>query len=233
MKNTGMCWLFVGIFGFGIATSVVAESTADTQGQSLYHEALALHQKTPKAHHEIFAAYVAASQAGSADASFMVAQSYYQGRLGQKQDVKKAQAYIDQAIAAGSAQAKILQAEIWLKAQNREDRQKAIQILQPLEKDNLYAARHLLAMIYLDAVNSTEAEIGEGLKLLQQNQRAGYVPSVEVVAWMFENGHLVAENLTLSKQLYEVLAKNQVPNMQTNIERVNQKIKARAAEKKL
>lgn len=216
IKLVGISMLLCATSGFVFAKDNQASA------EQLYQAAVALYQVDKKETVEVFQAFVKAANAGSADAHYQLAKAYYFGAFGQKKDEKKALSYLDKAMQLGSDQATLMRAEIWLKTETMEGREKAIQLLEPLVKEQHLGAVHLLAVTYLDPKNSTEEQLHTGIALLTQNEKSGYIPTVETVAWMLEYGHIFKQDLAAAQQYYELLAQK-IPTMQKSVERVKLK----------
>lgn len=149
---------------------------------------------------------------------------YQTGQLGVKQDSVKARQHLEKASQLGWSDATVELANQYFAEAKPESDQKAIALLQPLAQQNNLSAQHLLAVYHVvnGVKTANENSIVTGIKSLETLTKQGYIPSMMAVANMSATGEVLPQNLELAKNLYTVLAQNNVPTARERLAQVEQ-----------
>lgn len=159
-----------------------------------------------------------------ARAEMVLFEIYTDGDLGVKADSVQARKHLEKASKLGWTDATVELANQYFAQGTAESEKKGVALLQPLAEQNNQSAQHLLAVyrIVNGVKTVNESSIMTGIKSLETLTKQGYIPSMMAVANMSATGEVLPQNLTLAKNLYTILAENNVPTAKERLAQVEQ-----------
>lgn len=159
-----------------------------------------------------------------ARAEMVLFEIYTDGDLGVKVDSVQARKHLEKASKLGWTDATVELANQYFAQGTAESEKKGVALLQPLAEQNNQSAQHLLAVyrIVNGVKTVNESSIMTGIKSLETLTKQGYIPSMMAVANMSATGEVLPQNLTLAKNLYTILAENNVPTAKERLAQVEQ-----------
>lgn len=159
-----------------------------------------------------------------ARAEMVLFEIYMDGDLGVKADSVQARKHLEKASKLGWTDATVELANQYFAQGTAESDKKGVALLQPLAQQNNQSAQHLLAVYHIvNGVKTVnENSIMTGIKSLETLTKQGYIPSMMAVANMSATGEVLPQNLALAKNLYTILAENNVPTAKERLAQVEQ-----------